>query len=104
MKLHHIALSAALLFSPTLYADNKTLEAAVGAGIGAAIGNEVGGRDGAIIGGAVGAAVGTSGHSGSNHTTTHQPATSVRYEVKDKKGGHPSDRHCPPGQAKKGRC
>ncbi len=103
MKMHHVALSAALLFAPNLYADNKTLEAAVGAGIGAAIGNEVGGREGAIVGGAVGAAIGTSGHDDTNRPT-HQPSTSVHYEVEQKKGGHPSGYHCPPGQAKKGRC
>ncbi len=44
MKLQHIALSTLLLVSPALYAANKTLDAAIGAGVGAAIGNEVGGR------------------------------------------------------------
>lgn len=99
MKLLNVALTAAILFSPALYADNKTLETAVGAGIGAAIGNEVGGRNGAILGGAVGAAIGSSGQDGARHS-----APVVHYEVNDNKGGHPSGYHCPPGQAKKGRC
>jgi hypothetical protein len=103
MKLQHIALSAALLFSPALYADNKTLDVAIGAGVGAAIGNEVGGRNGAILGGAVGAAIG-SADSGDNRHSTHKADTSIRYEVEESRGGHPAGYHCPPGQAKKGRC
>ena len=103
MRLGFIAFSAALVFAPNLYADNKTLEAAVGAGVGAAIGNEVGGREGAIVGGAVGAVIGTSGHDGKK-VSSPQPSTTIHYEVQDKSDGHPSGRHCPPGQAKKGRC
>ncbi len=103
MKLQHLALSALLVTSPALYAGNKTLDAAIGAGVGAAIGNEVGGREGAILGGAVGAAIGTADSDGKRHTS-RQPETSIRYEVNERSGGSPSGHHCPPGQAKKGRC
>lgn len=99
MKLLHATLAAAILFSPALYAGNNTLETAVGAGVGAAIGNEVGGRDGAIIGGAVGAAIGSSGQDSNRHS-----APVVHYEVNEHKAEQPSGYHCPPGQAKKGRC
>lgn len=103
MKAHHLVISAALLFSANLYADNKVLETAVGAGIGAAIGNEVGGRDGAIVGGVVGAVVGASVGDDSKPAAP-RPAPSMHYEVHQERSAHPDAQHCPPGQAKKGRC
>ncbi len=103
MKAQHLVITAALLFSANLYADNKVLETAVGAGIGAAIGNEVGGRDGAIVGGVVGAVVGASiGDDGKPVAT--RPAPVIHYDVQQERSAHPAAQHCPPGQAKKGRC
>jgi len=99
MKKIHLILSSALLLSANAYADNSTLNAAIGAGVGAAVGNEVGGREGAIIGGAVGAAIGTSGNN-SNHDSHSAPG--AHYEVRPQAA--PPGVHCPPGQAKKGRC
>jgi hypothetical protein len=87
-------------------ADSSTLDAAIGGGLGgaagAAIGNELGGRDGAIIGGAIGGAAGTA--------IATDPDVSVKRPVVKTGGGyhrHPAGHpyyHCPPGQAKKGRC
>lgn len=91
------------------------LEAAVGGGaggaIGAVVGDELGDRKGAIIGSAVGAAIGTAIATDGNdddhehtHVETHTaPVSTVHVEV-GSAGGHPAGRHCPPGQAKKGRC
>jgi hypothetical protein len=81
---------------------DSSLDAAIGGGlggaVGAVIGHEVAGRDGAIIGGAIGAASGvavnTDGDSGKS-----MPKVSAKHKV-----GHPHGYHCPPGQAKKGRC
>ncbi len=103
MKLQYIALSASLLFAPALYADNKTLDIAIGAGVGAVIGNEVGGREGAILGGAVGAAIG-SGDDGGKRYSPRQTEAPIRHDVDERSGRAPSGYHCPPGQAKKGRC
>lgn len=97
----------AVLMTGNVYADNSTLDAAIGGGIGgaagAAIGNEVGGRDGAIIGGAIGGAAGaavTTGNEGASSGGSHSHDL-PRYH-------HPQPAqpyyHCPPGQAKKGRC
>lgn len=93
-------------------ADNSTLDAAIGGGIGgaagAAIGNELGGRDGAIIGGSVGAAIGTAVNT--NQSPRYVTPTEQHYNYNYPRnsypgygGGHPGY-HCPPGQAKKGRC
>ena len=100
MKKAHLIISAALMLTANAYAGNSTLDAAIGAGVGAAIGNEVGGREGAIVGGAIGAAVGTSGSDSSNHSHS-APRTEV--QINTNEAGHPGY-HCPPGQAKKGRC
>jgi len=101
MKLKLIILSGALLFAAAAQADNKTLDAAIGGGLGAAIGNEIGGRNGAIVGGALGAAVGTSG----SHDSAPAPRTEVHYEKRSRESNVPGPGyHCPPGQAKKGRC
>jgi len=102
MNMRHLILLGTLAAATNAYADNSTLNAAIGGGVGAAIGNEVGGREGAILGGAIGAAVGTSGSDNREHTHA-APSTGVRVEVKPEGSGHPGY-HCPPGQAKKGRC
>ncbi|NIP13969.1 MAG: hypothetical protein GWM88_04215 [Pseudomonadales bacterium] len=93
------------------------LEAAIGGGaggaVGAVVGDELGDRKGAIIGSAVGAAIGTAiatdgndeshGHDHDHQQAHSAPAGTVHVEV-GSAGGHPAGRHCPPGQAKKGRC
>jgi len=92
-------------------AGNSTWDAAVGGGLGgaagAAIGNEIGGRDGAILGSALGAAAGTAitTDNGSDHGK--QPPRSATYGSQRMYNSHPVGHpryHCPPGQAKKGRC
>jgi len=87
-------------------ADSSTLDAAIGGGLGgaagAAIGNELGGRDGAIIGGAIGGAAGTA-IATDDHGPTGRPAAEPRPVYYGHPAGHPYH-HCPPGQAKKGRC
>jgi len=95
----------ATLTLPVL-ADSSTLDAAIGGGLGgaagAALGNELGGRDGAIIGGAIGgaagAAIATDEHGPSRRPVVETGPAYTRHPV-----GHPYY-HCPPGQAKKGRC
>jgi len=105
MKLQYLALAFSLV-TVQVNADNSTLDAAIGGGIGgatgAAIGNEVGGRDGAIIGGAIGAAVGTAV---TTNEDSHRvaPPVETHYQYNSPRRGH-SGKHCPPGQAKKGRC
>ena len=80
--------------APAVALDDETADAAIGGGLGgaagAAIGNEVGGRTGAILGGAAGAAGGAA-------ITTDGDSDHDRH-------GHRGRDHCPPGQAKKGRC
>lgn len=108
MKRASLTILVALLAVPLgAWSDDLTTDAAIGGGVGGAVGGaigaQVGDREGAIIGSAVGAAVGTAiategesdhGHSGipaGEVTSTH---------IKQ----HPHTHHCPPGQAKKGRC
>ena len=98
----------ALLFVQPVLADEK-VEAAIGGGVGGAvgavIGEELGDREGAIIGAGVGAAVGaaiaTDGEDDAQHSEAgdHQIIVAVQEESPPAHG-----RHCPPGQAKKGRC
>lgn len=82
---------------------DETLEAAaggaIGGGVGAAIGEELGGRDGAIIGGAIGGAVGAA-----VATDDHEKSEAGTGTVVMRPVVVPSGSHCPPGQAKKGRC
>ena len=105
MRILHLALLGVSLSTAAL-ADSSTLDAAIGGGLGgaagAAIGNELGGRDGAIIGGALGGAAGTALTTGK---TVHPHAAPQRRYVDYYRGpaGH-HHYHCPPGQAKKGRC
>jgi hypothetical protein len=100
---------------PLAIADDRKIEAAVGGGaggaIGAVIGDELGDREGAIVGSAIGAAIGTAiatqdDHSDAHDRPAHAGSPSVTIEVSDAPAthGHPKSRHCPPGQAKKGRC
>lgn len=112
MNIRHLILLTAI-FSGPIAADDSTLDAAIGGGVGgavgAAIGNEAGGREGAIAGGAIGAAVGTaittkdSASSSSDNKVAKEPAM-TGYHPAPGSGAHPGSRHCPPGQAKKGRC
>lgn len=97
-----------LLFSIEAHADNSTLDAAIGGGIGgatgAAIGNELGGRDGAMIGGSLGAALGAAINTNSvkHHAAPYRARGYKKSYLKHKKRNR--GYHCPPGQAKKGRC
>jgi hypothetical protein len=112
MNIKPLILLAAFVAGPA--AAGETLNAAIGGGaggaVGAAIGNEVGGRQGAIVGSAIGAAVGTA-------VATDEPKRPAKvyapppeaapahvYHRHPVSGGHPHYYHCPPGQAKKGRC
>ena len=99
-----LALATAL--SLPAFADDKA-KAAIGGGvggaIGAVIGEELGDREGAIIGAGVGAAVGaaiaTDGSDADKQPEKDAPVIVVQGHEPPAHG-----RHCPPGQAKKGRC
>lgn len=93
-----------------------TKEAAIGGGVGGALGGaigaELGDRKGAIIGAAVGAAIGatiaTEGGAiatEGDHTANLKLHPGIVVVIPhDEADHHPKGRHCPPGQAKKGRC
>ncbi len=100
-----------------------TKEAAIGGGVGGALGGaigaELGDRKGAIIGAAVGAAIGatmaTKGGTIATDSGTTDAKTGHTANLKlhpeivvviphGEADQHPKGRHCPPGQAKKGRC
>ena len=101
-------LGMAFLFCCTgfAFADDK-VEAAVGGGVGGAvgavIGEELGDREGAIIGAGVGAAVGVAIATDDQEEPAESAENQVIVVVHDETS-HPHGRHCPPGQAKKGRC
>lgn len=89
-----------------------TKEAAIGGGVGGALGGaigaELGDRKGAIIGAAVGAAIGAT-IATEGGTTGHTAKLKLHPEIvvvipHGEADKHPKGRHCPPGQAKKGRC
>ncbi len=99
-------------------AEKITKEAAIGGGVGGALGGaigaELGDRKGAIIGAAVGAAIGatiateggtiaTEGGT-TDAKTGHTANLKLHPEIVVEADQHPKGRHCPPGQAKKGRC
>ncbi len=100
-------------------AEKITKEAAIGGGVGGALGGaigaELGDRKGAIIGAAVGAAIGATiateggtiategGTTGDTAKLKLHPEIVVVIPHVDA-DHHPKGRHCPPGQAKKGRC
>lgn len=96
--------------SAAAFAEDQTKEAAVGGGVGGAIGGAIGaeidGRNGAIIGAGVGAAVGAAvATEGDKSQPDHKGNAHTDAEVNHAVGiGHPKGYHCPPGQAKKGRC
>ena len=96
-----------ILFCQSVYANDKA-KTAIGAGaggaIGAVIGDELGDREGAIAGAAIGAAVGTAIATDSDGQRTTRNESSEVKVVVDAPNSHPHGRHCPPGQAKKGRC
>ena len=102
----YIMLTGALftLLSSQSWAGDK-LEAAIGGGaggaVGAVIGDELGDRNGAIIGAAAGAAIGVAIATDDDKPSSREDAEVIR-EISST--GHPQGRHCPPGQAKKGRC
>lgn len=89
---------------PCFVLADDTVDAAIGGGIGgavgAAVGQELGDREGAIVGGAVGAAVGAAIATKDDKAGDKSLPAPVRVEVDT----HPHALHCPPGQAKKGRC
>ena len=97
-----------VLATGSALADDK-VKAAVGGGVGgavgAAIGEELGNREGAIIGAGIGAAVGaaitTDDHDRDRNASPAEANAIVviRHDAPQAHG-----RHCPPGQAKKGRC
>ena len=99
------------LSAPSLADEQKTkavIGGGVGGAIGAVVGDELGDRNGAIIGSAVGAAIGTAvatsdtkPHVDGHHTPVHVEVDVAATQSQPK---HPKGRHCPPGQAKKGRC
>ena len=101
-----------LLYTSCVFADaNDNIEAAVGGGIGGAVGavvgNEIGDRKSAIVASAIGAAIGTAITTDETTPKQHRaPEVAVDISIGDvaKNSGHPNARHCPPGQAKKGRC
>ncbi len=95
-------LSAAV---PTTFAaDRDTVKTAVAAGVGGAVGavvgEELGGRKGAIVGAATGAAIGAAVVTDSHHD--HH--SGERVIVVTEPDHRHYRKHCPPGQAKKGRC
>ena len=107
-----IALITTLALSAPSLADEQKTKAIIGGGvggaIGAAVGDELGDRNGAIIGSAVGAAIGTAvatsdakPHNDGQHSPVH---VEVDVAAAQAQSNHPKGRHCPPGQAKKGRC
>lgn len=107
MKCSMFVMAVLLLSAATVSADDRT-RAAVGGGVGgavgAAVGEELGDRDGAIIGGAIGGALGAAIATDDDDRHHQQSSTApVQVEVHASGVGHPG-RHCPPGQAKKGRC
>lgn len=116
MKLKYLLLMLALATGGA-NADNSTLDAAIGGALGgaagAAIGNEVGGRNGAILGGALGAAAGSAVTTDNDPRPryvaprrNHHYVAPPRDHYYERSRYYDDDRgyHCPPGQAKKGRC
>ena len=105
--MHYRSWFAALvvLVATAASADELTKDAAVGGGIGGAVGGaigaELGGREGAIVGSGVGAALGTAIATNDAEQDGKPVAVPPVVIVTP---GHPRGVHCPPGQAKKGRC
>ncbi|MEQ8860929.1 MAG: hypothetical protein RIC56_19965 [Pseudomonadales bacterium] len=108
MKTPAVFVFSLLLPGAVALAGDDTVRAAVGGGVGgavgAAIGEELGDRNGAIVGGAIGGAVGAAiATEDRDSGTAHVVRETVRIETSVPGARHPGV-HCPPGQAKKGRC
>ena len=94
----------ALLACQLAVADDK-IKTAVGGGVGGAvgavIGEELGDREGAIVGAGVGAAIGAAlaTEKDSDESRHQSDRVVVNVDTPPRHG-----KHCPPGQAKKGRC
>lgn len=108
MSTTKIALTMVLVcVAGSVTADDKA-KAAIGGGVGGAvgavIGEELGDREGAIIGAGVGAAVGAA--VATNGADEKSSSRDDRVDVRVIQSSSPPahGRHCPPGQAKKGRC
>lgn len=106
MKRSAVLAAASLLSISVCCSADETVEAAVGGGIGgaagAAIGEKLGDRDGAIIGAAIGGALGAAiatDEDGAKQARNTVEVRPILVPVEPRPG-----RHCPPGQAKKGRC
>lgn len=104
LRLSRFAATVTLVFASGSWAGDDTAKAAMGGALGgaagAAIGEELGDRDGAIIGGAIGGAVGAAIATDDDDSVKVNESVRAAIIV-------PSDhvgQHCPPGQAKKGRC
>lgn len=111
MKFQPIAIALVVFAtSGASWAGDSKLEAAVGGGVGGAlgavIGDELGDRKGAIIGAGVGAAIGAAiATDDGGADRRHLDSGAVEVRVDTSSGSHHRHgRHCPPGQAKKGRC
>ena len=100
-----IGLLALLFCAQHAVADDKAEAAvggAVGGAVGAVIGDEIGDREGAIIGAGVGAAIGAAIATDDGKASERPRESAVVVTVEELPPAH--GRHCPPGQAKKGRC
>ena len=102
MKYRTIAIVLLILGGGQQVQAGDKVEAAVGGAaggaIGAVIGDELGDRNGAIVGAAAGAAIGAA------IATSDDDDNKQKSDVVVVDTGHPTERFCPPGQAKKGRC
>ncbi|MEE8077867.1 MAG: YMGG-like glycine zipper-containing protein [Pseudomonadales bacterium] len=110
MKLIYVLFAVALISSAPAWSDGDKIDrkdaaigGALGGAVGAVVGAELGDRNGAIIGSALGAAVGTAIATREQAPSAHPESIPV-VELSVQAEGHPKGRHCPPGQAKKGRC
>jgi hypothetical protein len=104
-RMHKAILFFSLIAAAQLVCADEKVEAAIGGGaggaVGAVIGEELGDRQGAIIGAGIGAAVGVAVATGGEKPESSEKSNGAVVASVD--GHHPA-RHCPPGQAKKGRC
>lgn len=107
MQFRYLVFLGMLALGVNANAGDDKVEAAIGGGVGGAVGavvgEELGDKKGAIIGAGVGAAVGAAIAVDEDDHHDRKPEGHGSVEVVTY-GGHPHYRHCPPGQAKKGRC
>jgi len=110
MKIRTTFCAALLFCTAGAVADDDKVEAAIGGGVGGAvgavIGEELGDKNGAIIGAGVGAAVGAAIAIDEDEEKLEKGEKPEHHDEAAElaKYGHPTYRHCPPGQAKKNRC